>query len=92
MKIMTLTEFELELLRTLRPKQHSIWVMFRAGKKYEEIAADLNLPVGTVRSRIHRARRHVQRWRDEGAIRKATDDNVPDKALEAVTEAMQEPR
>lgn len=31
---------------------------------YEQAALDLNLPVGTVKSRVHRARVQVLHWRD----------------------------
>lgn len=44
-------------LRRLSPEHQAVLVMKEMdGKKYEEIASALGVPVGTVRSRLHRAR------------------------------------
>jgi len=39
---------------------------------YAEIAADLGIPIGTVKSRIHRGRAMIMRERIETAIRSET--------------------
>lgn len=44
---------------------------FNNGDGYGGIAADLNWPIGTVRSRLHRARKQLQRIRTDDAINAA---------------------
>jgi DNA-directed RNA polymerase specialized sigma24 family protein len=40
-----------------------------AGREYDEIAAELSLPVGTIRSRLNRARRALrERMGDEWQV------------------------
>jgi hypothetical protein len=39
---------------------------------YAEIAADLRIPLGTVKSRIHRGRAMIQRGRDQEVVRNET--------------------
>ncbi len=48
-------------MSTLPPNQRQILVLVCAeGQKYEEVAASLNIPIGTVRSRLARARCNLQ--------------------------------
>ena len=48
-------------VRALPEPHHSILVLVDLeGQSYEEAAAVLGIPLGTVRSRLYRARRHVQ--------------------------------
>ena len=50
-----------DALRTLSPDERDVLLLFAwADLAYAEIAAVLELPVGTVRSRLHRARAHVR--------------------------------
>jgi RNA polymerase sigma-70 factor, ECF subfamily len=56
---------------------HSILVLVDLeGMSYEEAAAVLEVPVGTVRSRLYRARRHVQ----EGLLAHARDIGIGTRA------------
>jgi RNA polymerase sigma-70 factor (ECF subfamily) len=44
------------------PREHcKAFTMFADGYKYEEIAKELGVPLGTVKSRIHTARIRLQR-------------------------------
>lgn len=43
----------------LSRRHHDILLLDAAGKKYREIADHLAVPVGTVRSNLHRARAHL---------------------------------
>lgn len=50
-----------EALSTLSPEERDVLLLFAwADLEYGEIAAALELPLGTVRSRLHRARAHVR--------------------------------
>lgn len=48
-------------LATLRPADREVLLLFAWGElSYDEIATALDIPLGTVRSRLHRARAHVR--------------------------------
>ncbi len=47
-------------MSSLNPKYKSVIEMCIAGFSYEEIAAHLNLPLGTVKSRIHLGRKELR--------------------------------
>jgi len=50
-----------DALGTLSPEERDVLLLFAwADLEYAEIAAALELPLGTVRSRLHRARAHVR--------------------------------
>jgi RNA polymerase sigma factor (sigma-70 family) len=50
-----------EALATLPPEERDVLLLFAwADLAYAEIASVLEVPVGTVRSRLHRARAHVR--------------------------------
>jgi RNA polymerase sigma-70 factor (ECF subfamily) len=62
-----------EAMRTLSREHREILVMVCVkGMRYQEVAANLDLPVGTVRSRLSRARERLQI---------ALDDNAAERAL-----------
>lgn len=67
-------------VETLPEPHHSILVLVDLeGLSYEEAAEVLNIPLGTVRSRLYRARRHVQETllahaRDMGIGERAASD------------------
>jgi len=48
---------------------------------YEEIAAALGIPVGTVRSRLYRARVHLERTNGTSSIDRALGDDTPPGAV-----------
>ncbi len=61
-----------EAMKSLSVDQRQILVMVCAeGRKYEEVAANLNIPVGTVRSRLARARSNLQEIMDSPRLKKA---------------------
>jgi RNA polymerase sigma factor (sigma-70 family) len=50
-----------DALRALSPDERDVLLLFAwADLEYAEIAAALEVPLGTVRSRLHRARAHVR--------------------------------
>lgn len=50
-----------DALGTLSPEERDVLLLFAwADLEYAEIASALELPLGTVRSRLHRARAHVR--------------------------------
>ena len=54
-------------LAELRPEERDVLLLFAwAELDYEEIAAALGVPVGTVRSRLHRGREKLRAALDEG--------------------------
>jgi RNA polymerase sigma-70 factor (ECF subfamily) len=65
-------------VRALPEPHHSILVLVDLeGQSYEEAAAVLGIPLGTVRSRLYRARRHVQ----EALLAHARDMGITSRAL-----------
>lgn len=59
-----------DALGLLRPEYRSIFVLFHEqGQPYEEIAAAMNRPVGTIKTWLHRARLQIlQRLRQRGMV------------------------
>lgn len=51
-----------EALASLSPKLRETFELRRAGKKYEEIASLLGIPVGTVKKRLHDARMQLREY------------------------------
>ncbi|WP_224371722.1 RNA polymerase sigma factor [Hyalangium versicolor] len=47
---------------TLSPKLHETYELHAAGIKYEEIARRLEVPVGTVKKRLHDARSRLRKY------------------------------
>ena len=67
-------------LLTLQPDHRAVVVMKDLdGLRYEEIAETLRIPVGTVRSRLHRARLEL-REKLKGIV-----EEVPEKAIHSVS-------
>jgi DNA-directed RNA polymerase specialized sigma24 family protein len=60
------TDADAPLIDRMKPEHREV---LRATGKYEEIAANLRLSVGTVKSRINRARHRLVRMRAEQAGR-----------------------
>jgi DNA-directed RNA polymerase specialized sigma24 family protein len=70
-QIRELTDVELETLRRTRPKMHALWLLVHGGMTYGAAAAELGISIGTAKSRIHRARAHVAKWRAQEDARRA---------------------
>lgn len=58
-----LQETDKPYLLDMAPKLVEILMSYHAGNSYEATAAAYNIPVGTVRSRIHRARARILKKR-----------------------------
>jgi RNA polymerase sigma-70 factor (ECF subfamily) len=57
-----------DCMKLLSPEHRTIITMVcLRGLRYEEVSAALRIPVGTVRSRLSRARNHLQELFDSGA-------------------------
>ncbi|HEY0516353.1 MAG TPA: RNA polymerase sigma factor [Solirubrobacteraceae bacterium] len=69
-----------EALAGLDSKQRDVLLLYAwADLSYENIALALDVPVGTVRSRLSRARRHVrERLRSEQDVQQLTQGGTPD--------------
>jgi RNA polymerase sigma factor (sigma-70 family) len=52
----------LALSETLHPHWRRIWQLYRQGLSYRQIADQLELPLGTVKSGVHRVRKQLQQW------------------------------
>ncbi|MEM9442295.1 MAG: sigma-70 family RNA polymerase sigma factor, partial [Pseudomonadota bacterium] len=51
----------IDALATLAPEPRAVVVLILIeGMSYDEAAESLDLPIGTVRSKLHRARKHLQ--------------------------------
>jgi RNA polymerase sigma-70 factor (ECF subfamily) len=61
----------------LRPEYRAVFVMFHEqGQAYEDIAAALGRPVGTIKTWLHRARLEVlERLRQRGMVPRETEPN-----------------
>jgi RNA polymerase sigma-70 factor (ECF subfamily) len=49
-------------LKTLPANLYEPFIMYFEGYKYHEIAEQFNMPVGTVKTRIHHARAHLKKY------------------------------
>ncbi len=57
----------MDAIQHLSEEQRQVLMMVCAeGMKYEEVAANLNIPIGTVRSRLARARTNLQMMTENG--------------------------
>lgn len=52
-------------LKLLQTEQRKPFLMYFTGYKYHEIAENLNIPLGTVKTRIHNARKFLQQYLKE---------------------------
>ena len=43
-------------IESLKPELKEVFLMHIAGYKYNDIAEKMNIPIGTVKSRIHKSR------------------------------------
>lgn len=65
-------------LASLRAREREVLLLFAwAELSYEEVALALNIPVGTVRSRLNRARQQVRTALGESAADSSSDVDVP---------------
>lgn len=74
LKLMPSDEPLVERLQQWNKDQHLIFVRYYIDTDeptYRGIANDLNIPVGTVRSRLHRARQRILQWRSEQQVTEA---------------------
>lgn len=56
----------MDALMALREEEASVVILFVAGDRtYQEIASILEIPIGTVRSRLSRARQTLRNWRTD---------------------------
>ena len=53
------------------------------GLSYKEIAEDLDIPIGTVMSRLHRGRKALQKRLHDYALERGLTDAIPEASLEA---------
>ena len=53
------------------------------GLSYKEIAEDLDIPIGTVMSRLHRGRKALQKQLHHYALERGLTDAIPEASLEA---------
>lgn len=53
-----------EMLNALTPTYRVPFLMHFQGYEYQEIADHLEIPIGTVKSRLHEARKKLQRMVD----------------------------
>ena len=58
----------LKLVNSLPSNLHAVFRLHVLGHKYEEMAEMLNIPVGTVKSRIHQAREWLKKRINSGYI------------------------
>ncbi len=64
----------IDALATLAPEPRAVVVLILIeGMSYDEAAESLDLPIGTVRSKLHRARKHLQRKLDLTLERRAKE-------------------
>lgn len=47
-------------LTLLSPEERNLWNLYSAGYRYEEIAEEIKIPLGTVKSRIHSVRKKLR--------------------------------
>jgi RNA polymerase sigma-70 factor (ECF subfamily) len=58
------------------------------GLSYKEIAEDLDIPIGTVMSRLHRGRKALQKQLHDYALDRGLADAESDAVPEAASEAL----
>lgn len=58
-----------QALNTLSPEYRLVLIMKDMdGMKYEDIAEVMNVPIGTIRSRLHRARLELRNWLESDEV------------------------
>lgn len=65
--IQEFTAAELEKLRLLHKRLFLAWEAMALSTSYQHCANSLGVSIGTVKSRVHRARGHVAKWRAAAA-------------------------